>query len=418
MADKPKSRQEEKSDKKNSEDEGNSEEEDPHATGVPGPGAVGGIQLSDEKDKEVRRKRKMPALKGGGKVGGTWRFNVQRIDENQLLRHALLRTAVRIKNGCVENAIEHYDALRCKFRDIGVHNAADYAMAKTLSPLGINAQFGLYDIPKLRISTLVFIDEEIIIAQEIPREGYTNDTIKEVCKIDTHEYHEILNRTGNKALQTLCLKVATLQQKSFKTKWTNRVMEKLTKAKILAIYQLKYVIDTGTLNRRLTMNGDSGLHPTTQKGFMKIINENKETTEDAVTAEETGKPPITHTRLGANKIMDKKDRPDSWCAPANTTSPMKVYFGDTKSGNVNRLKIEQRPLRHHMRSGAEFKKTPLCIPYAIGMHCHAGRQCENNHRTRKLCIDVNKQRKTVFELDAIFTNIYTNNEKQNKNSDK
>ena len=69
MADKPKSRQEEKSDKKNSEDEGNSEEEDPHATVVPGPGAVGGIQLSDEKDKEVRRKRKMPALKGDEKSG-------------------------------------------------------------------------------------------------------------------------------------------------------------------------------------------------------------------------------------------------------------------------------------------------------------------------------------------------------------
>ena len=47
----------------------------------------------------------------------------------QVLHHALLRSSMRIKKGNVDNYIEHYDALWCKFREIGIYNLTHYSKA-------------------------------------------------------------------------------------------------------------------------------------------------------------------------------------------------------------------------------------------------------------------------------------------------
>ena len=53
--------------------------------------------------------------------------NVNPISDTQILNYALLRSTMRIKKDHVDNSIEHYDALRCKFREIGIYNLADYS---------------------------------------------------------------------------------------------------------------------------------------------------------------------------------------------------------------------------------------------------------------------------------------------------
>ena len=101
-------------------------------------------------------------------------------------------------------------------------------------------------------------------------------TIKQVCNIDTDLYSEELNRNGNENLIRMCFQLANLQQKSFPNKWTNAVMRKLTRAGIKSPPELKYYIVSETLNPRLTTAGDSGLHPTTQKGFLTLIDGNQD----------------------------------------------------------------------------------------------------------------------------------------------
>ena len=100
--------------------------------------------------------------------------------------------------------------------------------------------------------------------------------IEEVCNIDIDLYNEELNRNGNANLISMCLQLANLQQKSFPNIWTNAVMIKLTRAGIKDPPELKYYIVNDTLNPRLAAAGDSGLHPTTQKGFLKLIDGNQD----------------------------------------------------------------------------------------------------------------------------------------------
>ena len=125
-------------------------------------------------------------------------------------------------------------------------------------------------------STIDSINLVVIFAQQIQRADYTGNTIKEVCNIDTDLYNEELNRNGNEILIQMCLQLANLQQKSFPNKWTNAVMRKFTRASIASPSDLKYYIVSETLNTRLINAGDSGLHPTTQKGFLALINGNQD----------------------------------------------------------------------------------------------------------------------------------------------
>ena len=74
----------------------------------------------------------------------------------------------------------------------------------------------------------------------------------------------------------MCLQVAGMQQKSFPNKWTNAVMRKLNRAGINTPPELKYYIVSETLNMRLDVAGDSGLNPTTQKGFLNLIDGNED----------------------------------------------------------------------------------------------------------------------------------------------
>ena len=59
------------------------------------------------------------------------------------------------------------------------------------------------------------------------------------------------------------------------TKWTNAVMRKFARAHISSPSDLKYYIVHETLNPHLVDSGDSGLNPTTQKGFLALIDGNQ-----------------------------------------------------------------------------------------------------------------------------------------------
>ena len=53
-------------------------------------------------------------------------------------------------------------------------------------------------------------------------------------------------------------------------------MRKFTRASITSPSNLKYYIVSETLNPCLSNAGDSDLYPTTQKGFLDLINGNKD----------------------------------------------------------------------------------------------------------------------------------------------
>ena len=53
-------------------------------------------------------------------------INDDPIYETQVLHHTLLKSLMRIKRGDVDNSINHYDALWCKFQQIGIHNSTNY----------------------------------------------------------------------------------------------------------------------------------------------------------------------------------------------------------------------------------------------------------------------------------------------------
>ena len=48
------------------------------------------------------------------------------ISDTNFLGHAILKASISIKQQDHNKAIVHYDAIRCKFRQIGIHNVIDY----------------------------------------------------------------------------------------------------------------------------------------------------------------------------------------------------------------------------------------------------------------------------------------------------
>ena len=105
---------------------------------------------------------------------------------------------------------------------------------------------------------------------------YSGNTIKKVCNVDTDLYNEELERDNKKNLVYMYNQLVSLQQKSFTSKWTNVVMRKLTRASINSPSNLKNYIVSETFNPCLENVVDSGLHLTTQKGFLALINENQD----------------------------------------------------------------------------------------------------------------------------------------------
>ena len=171
-------------------------------------------------------------------------------------------------------SIEHYDALRCKFQRIGIHNSTDYFSLNSSESLQL--LLSSHNMLLLYPSTIKSINLELIFASQIQRSSFSGNIIKEVCNIDTDTYNEELDNNGNVNLVQICLQNANLQQKSFPNKWTNAVMRKLTRAGIKQPSELKDYIITKTLNPRLRNGGDSGFHQTTQQGFLDLINGNED----------------------------------------------------------------------------------------------------------------------------------------------
>ena len=200
-------------------------------------------------------------------------INDDPISETQVLHHALLKSLLRIKRGNIDNSIEHYDALWCKFQRIGIHNSIDYFHLDSNESLQLLLSSS--GLPIVYQSTINSINLELIFAQQIQRADYSGNIIKAVCNVDTDLYNEELNTNGNENLVQICLQLANLQQKSFPNKWTNAVMRKLTMADIKSPSGLKYYIVSETLNPRLINAGGSGLHWNTQKGFLDLINGNQ-----------------------------------------------------------------------------------------------------------------------------------------------
>ena len=159
--------------------------------------------------------------------------------------------------------------MKCKLQLIGIHNMTDYLNLDSVESLQL--LLSSCDLTRLRTTTIDSINLEIIFAHQIQRSEYNGNVIEEVCNVNADTYNEELDRNGNDNLIRLCLQVASVQQKSYPNRWTNAVMRKLTTAGINTPQELKYYIVHETLNPRLSAAGDSGLNPTTQKGFLKLI---------------------------------------------------------------------------------------------------------------------------------------------------
>ena len=139
-------------------------------------------------------------------------------------------------------SIKHYNALRCKFQQIGIHNSTDYFNLDSSSSLQL--LLTSHGLSLLYPSTIESINLELIFSSQIQRSSFSGNVIKEVYNIDTDTYNEKLDNRGNVNLVNICLQTANLQQKSFPNKWTNAVMQKLTRAGIQHPSKLKdYIIN-------------------------------------------------------------------------------------------------------------------------------------------------------------------------------
>ena len=52
-------------------------------------------------------------------------INDDPISKTYILHYVLLKSSLRIHRGDIMKSIEHYDALRCKFQKIRIHNSTD-----------------------------------------------------------------------------------------------------------------------------------------------------------------------------------------------------------------------------------------------------------------------------------------------------
>ena len=200
--------------------------------------------------------------------------NEEPISKTNILHCALLKSSLRILRGDTMKSIEHYDALRCKFQKIGIHNSTDYFNCDSSSSLQL--LLSSHGLPLLYPSTIESINLELIFASQLQKSSFSGNVITEVCNIDTDTYNEELGNNGKVNLINMCLQTANLQQKSFPNKWTNAVMRKLNRAGIRHPCELKDFILNKTLNSCLKGFGDSGFHQTTQQGFLDLINGNED----------------------------------------------------------------------------------------------------------------------------------------------
>ena len=181
---------------------------------------------------------------------------------------------MRIHRGDIIKSIEHHDALRCKFQRIGIHNSTNYFSLDSSESLQLF--LSSHNLSLLYPSTIEFINLELIFSSQIQRASWYGNIIEEVCNIATDMYNKELDNNGNVNLVQICLKNAYLEQKSFPNKWTNAVMQKLTRAGIKHLSELRDYIIHKTLNPRLTNAGDNGFCQTTQQGFHDFINRNED----------------------------------------------------------------------------------------------------------------------------------------------
>ena len=82
----------------------------------------------------------------------------------------------------------------------------------------INLCFSNSDLPIILLSTIKYINDEIILAQQIKNGTYSGDIIYKVCDIDTNLYNRELNGLDSKVLKKICHQVICLQQKGFPNK--------------------------------------------------------------------------------------------------------------------------------------------------------------------------------------------------------
>ena len=83
-------------------------------------------------------------------------------------------------------AIEHYNAIRCKFCQIGIHNVIDYNSQRKNH--AINYSLIRSKLPTLHSYTFALIDSEILQASYIQDRTCSGDIVFEVCQIDTDVY--------------------------------------------------------------------------------------------------------------------------------------------------------------------------------------------------------------------------------------
>ena len=200
------------------------------------------------------------------------------ISTTHILHHSFLTSSMKIKRGNLNNAIDYYDALLCKFRQIAIYNSTDFLDAgshNVSNCRAINLLLSTYNLPMLRHTTIEVITLDTHSAELVKRSKFSGNIIQEICCINTNLFEEKLNWDSAVALEKMCHQLVCLQQKSFRKIWTNDVMQKLIRAHIDSPSELKSYIVHEALNPRLKNAGGTGLHPTTQKGFLALIDGNQ-----------------------------------------------------------------------------------------------------------------------------------------------
>ena len=92
-------------------------------------------------------------------------LNNDHISATNFLRYAILKASMTLKQQDHNKAIEHYDAIRCKFRQIGIHNVIDYNLQRknhTINSLLIRSK-----LFTLHSYIFALIDSEILQASYI-----------------------------------------------------------------------------------------------------------------------------------------------------------------------------------------------------------------------------------------------------------
>ena len=81
-------------------------------------------------------------------------------------------------------------------------------------------------------------------------------------------------------------------------------------------------------------------------------------------------------------------------------------FGDHAKENAFVAKISGFKFNHHQKTGNSLTKTPLCIPFAVGMLCPKGKSCPKNHSLRNAVKRDKSQQDDVAAVDTLFTDQY------------